>query len=147
MNAGIRIVVVGDATPELVIDGASAAARRQLGVVAWSVLEVIALAGGDEHGAWIARTNVRDLAKRLGVGKDRVAAALRVLRAAGLVVPHSSRDAGSSRFVASLYEARLPVSRTIEASAPTPPPHPEERPARRRDAAAPEVLDLFSTGQ
>ncbi len=147
MNAGIRIVVHGDST-DLTIDGASVAARRELGVVAWSVLEVVALAGGDEDGAWVATTNVRDLAARLGIGKDRVAAALGVLRAAGLVVAHTSRDASTSRFVASRYEVRLPVSRNIEPTASGTLPHNRtqpRRPARRRDTAPPEsarpVLD------
>ena len=78
MNAGIRIVVDGTST-ELAIDGASAAARRSSVSVAWSVLEAVAMAGTAEHGAWVATTNARDLAARLGVGKDRVAAALGVL--------------------------------------------------------------------
>ena len=148
MNAGIRIVVCGDST-YLMIDGASIAARRELGVVAWSVLEAVALAGASEGEAWVATTNARDLAARLGVGKDRVAAALGVLRAAGLVVAHTSRETRTSRFVASRYEVRLPVSRNTEPSASVTPPRPEavRRPARRRDTAPPEALDLFSAGQ
>jgi len=145
VNAGIRIVVHGDST-ELTIDPASVAARRELGVVAWSVLEVVALAGSGEGGAWVTTTNVRDLAERLGIGKDRVAAALGVLCAAGLVVAHTNRDPSRSRFTASRYEVRLPVSRTSEhvASAPRPQPDVARRPTRRRDAAPPEALDLFS---
>lgn len=148
MNAEIRIVAYGDRT-ELVVDVASVAARRKLGVVAWSLLEVVALTGGDEGGAWVATTNVRDLAERLGIGKDRVAAALGALRAAGLVVAHTSRETRTSRFVASRYEVRLPVSRNAEPSASATPPRPEavRRPARRRNAAPPEALDLFSTDQ
>jgi DNA-binding transcriptional ArsR family regulator len=148
VNAGIRIVVDGAST-ELAVDAASVAARRELGVVAWSVLEAVALTGGDEDGAWVATTNVRDLAERLGTGKDRVAAALGVLRAAGLVVAHTSRETRTSRFVASRYEVRIPVSRNIEPSASATPPRPQEvrRPARRRDTAPPEALDLFSASQ
>lgn len=148
MNAGIRIVVHGDSI-DLTLDRASVAARRELGVVAWSVLEVVALAGDDEDGVWVATTNVRDLAARLGIGKDRVATALGVLRAAGLMVAHTSRETTTSRFMASRYEVRLPVSRTIEPTASTPPPQADvaRRPARRLDAAPPETLDLFSAGQ
>lgn len=148
MNAGIRIVVHGDST-NLALDGASVAARRDLGVVAWSVLEVVALAGCDEGGGWVATTNVRDLAERLGIGKDRVAAALGVLRKAGLVVAHTSREARTSRFAASRYEVRLPVPRNIEPIASATPPRPEaaRRPARRRATAPPEALDLFSASQ
>lgn len=149
MNAGIRIVVDGDST-DLMIDVASVAARRELGVVAWSVLEIVALAGQDEDGVWVATTNVRDLAARLGVGKDRVATALGILRTAGLVVPHASRDTSTSRFAASRYEVRLPVSRVSEATAPAGLPRQPDvarQPARRRDAAPPETLDLFSATQ
>ena len=148
MNAGIRIVVHGDST-ELTIDPASVAARRELGVVAWSVLEVVALAGSGEGGAWVTTTNVRDLAERLGIGKDRVAAALGVLRAAGLVVAHTSRESSRSRFVASRYEVRVPVSRNIEQTPSVTPPRPEaaRRPERRRDTAPPEALDLFSASK
>lgn len=145
MSAGIRIISHGDLT-ELTLDPASFAARRKLGVVAWSVLEAVALAGGDEDGAWVATTNVRDLASQLGIGKDRVAAALGVLRAAGLVVANTSRETRTSRFVASRYEVRLPVSRNTEPSSSATPLRPEaaRRPTRRRDTASPEALDLFS---
>ena len=146
MNAGIRIVVCGDST-DLAIDGASNTARKALGVVAWSVLEVVALAGGDEDGAWVATTNVRDLAFRLSIGKDRVAAALGALRAAGLVVAHTSRDASTSRFSVSRYEVRLPVSHSSEPIGSASPPRPAAttRPARRREASPPDTFDLFST--
>jgi hypothetical protein len=105
VTAGLRIIVPGD-TVSLEICGASVAARRELGPVAWSVLEVLALAGCDEDGTWVATTNARDLAGRLGIGKDRAAAALSVLRRAGLVAAHTSRDAATSRFAASRYEMR-----------------------------------------
>lgn len=147
MNTGIRIVVAG-ASPELSIDDASAAARRQLGVVAWSVLEAVALSGSTEDGAWVATTNARDLAAQLGVGKDRVAKALGVLRAAGLVVSHTSRDASTSRFAPSRYEVRLPLAPSHEpvgtdvAHRPPPPPAPR---TRRRATTPPEALDLFSS--
>ena len=147
MNAGIRIVVHDDTT-ELTLDSASVEARRNLGVVAWSVLEVVALAGSDEDGAWVATTNARDLAARLGVGKDRVAAALGVLRAAGLVVIHTSRDTSTSRFAASRYEVRIPVSRASQVptpAAPLPTPEPTGRRTRRRDTTPPDALDLFSS--
>ena len=147
MNAGIRIV--GDrASTELTIDGASASARRQLGVLAWSVLEAVALAGAPEGGAWVATTNARDLAAQLGVGKDRVAAALGVLRAAGLLVSHASRDASTSRFAPSRYEVRLPLTSSRETPVPDMPavrPHPPSPRTRRRDTTPPDALDLFSS--
>ena len=147
MNGGIRIVG-GGASTELAIDPASDAARRQLGVVAWSVLEVVALAGAAEDGAWVATTNARDLAARLGVGKDRVAAALGVLRAAGLVVSHTSRDASTSRFAPSRYEVRLPLTSSREPVGTDLAPRPPHAPAPRTrcgDTAPTEALDLFSS--
>ena len=147
MNAGIRIVVDGAST-ELTVDAASVAARRDLGVVAWSVLELVALAGTDEGGAWVATTNARDLAGRLGVGKDRVAAALGVLRAARLVVAHRGRDASTLRFAASRYEVQVPISPTSHAPTPADssrPPDLAGRRTRRRDTMPPDALDLFSS--
>lgn len=146
MNAGIRIVIDG-AAAELAIDDSSAAVRRQLGVLAWSVLEAVALAGTAEEGAWVATTNVRDLAAQLGVGKDRVASALGVLRAAGLVVSHTSRDASTSRFAPSRYEVRLPLTRSHEpvgTEVEPRPPRPHASRTRRRDTP-PDALDLFSS--
>jgi DNA-binding transcriptional ArsR family regulator len=145
VNAGIRIVVHSGGTT-LEIDGESATARRDLGAVAWSILEALALASAEDHGVWSATTNARELARRLDIGKDRAAAALSTLRRAGLVVAHTNREATTSRFAASHYEVRLPIS-NVEA-APDPVPHPR-RPApsrsRTRDASTPEPLDLFST--
>lgn len=146
MNAGIRIIDHGDHA-SLEISGESVAARRDLGSAAWSVLEILALAGCDEDGVWVATTNARDLAGRLGIGKDRAAAALGVLRRAGLVVAHTSREATTSRFSASRYEVGLPVWRADDAFVPPQAPSRTEAPrprARTRDASTFETLDLFS---
>jgi hypothetical protein len=117
-------------------------------VVAWSVLEVLALTGEDVGGRWVARTNARDLGSRLGIGKDRVAAALHTLRSAGLVVAHTNRDARSARFAASCYDVRLPVSRVDDARESTRvtarPDPPRTRP-RARAASPTETLDLLSS--
>jgi hypothetical protein len=86
-------------------------ARRELGGVTWSVLEVLALMGTDVDGRWVAATNARDLAARLGIGKNRAAASLSALRQAGLVVTHATRDAATARFAPSRYEVQVPVSR------------------------------------
>lgn len=147
MIAGIRIVTDGGSV-ELAVDAASVDARRDLGVVAWSVLELVALAGTKEGGVWVATTNARDLAGRLGVGKDRVAAALGVLRAAGLVVARTSRDASTSRFAPSRYEVRLPLTPSREPVGSEVEPRPPRPPAprtRRRDTTPPDALDLFSS--
>ena len=146
MNTGIRILVHDDRVT-LEIGPESTGARREVAAVAWSVLELLALTSDDVDGRRVATTNARDLATRLGIGKDRAAAALRALRAAGLVVPHSGRDATTSRFAASCYEVRLSVAHVDddparnEALPERETPHPR---ARTRAAATSETLDLFS---
>jgi hypothetical protein len=110
VNAGLTVRVEASG-PSVRVSQESAAARRDLGALAWAVLETLALAGTfDEDGRWITLTNARDLGRRLGVGKDRAAAALLTLRQAGLVVSHIGRTAGSARFAPSRYEVRVPVS-------------------------------------
>ncbi len=127
MIVGVTIVVDADGNAELVVGTESVDARRELGVVAWSVLEVLALGGSlDGSGRWVANSNVREIGQRLGIGKDRAAAALTVLRGAGLVVAQVGRDRGS-RFAPSCYEVRLPVSRNTDTE-PLPPVEPEVRP-------------------
>ena len=89
----------------------SAAAHRELSAISWVALETLALQGAwDAAGRWVATSNVRDLGQRLGIGKDRAAAALAELRRAGLVVAHIGRDARSARFSQSRYEVCIPVS-------------------------------------
>jgi hypothetical protein len=145
VNPGIRIVGHGDGV-RLEIGSDSNAARRELGLVAWSVLELLALAGEDVDGRWIAMSNAREIASRLGIGKDRAASALGTLREAGLVVAQTSRDASSSRFAAGCYEVRLPVSDHGEAREPRRlPPQPDASRARTRARSSTEALDLFSS--
>ena len=147
MNPGLRIVVRGDAA-HLEVHASAEVARRELGAVTWSVLEVLALAGQVVDGRWVATTNARDIATRLGIGKNAAAAALSSLRSAGLVVAHASRDATTARFAAGSYEVRVPVSRlenTREPVGETPrSPAPRTR-TRARDASPSEPLDLFSS--
>jgi hypothetical protein len=149
VNAGIRIVVHAGG-PRLEIDEASEAARRELGAVAWSILETLALSGTEEQGVWMMTTNARDLGHRLDIGKDRAAAALGTLRRAGLVVAHTTRETTTSRFTASRYEVQLPLS-TIESQQDAPaetvpaPTRPTRSRSRARADATTERLDLFST--
>jgi hypothetical protein len=66
------VVVNGDGAVELRVDAGSTDTRRELGVAAWSVLEVLALGGAvDGSGRWMTHSNARDLALTLGIGKDR----------------------------------------------------------------------------
>ena len=111
MNPGTVVVVHGSGTVELRVDAGSIEVRRELGVVAWSVLEVLALGGAvNDAGRWMVYSNARDLAGSLGIGKDRAAAALADLRRVGLIVAHVERDQRSARFARSRYEVRIPVS-------------------------------------
>jgi hypothetical protein len=147
VNTGIRIIAQHDRV-RLEIGAESTTARLELGAVAWSALELLALTSHNLDGRRVAATNARDLAVRLGTGKDRAAAALRVLRTAGLVMPQAGRDATTSRFAASSYEVRLPVARIDDtiASEEVLPSREAPRPrTRTRAATTPETLDLFST--
>jgi hypothetical protein len=140
-------IVINRGVVALELSAESESARRELGPVAWSVLETLALAGHEVDGQWMATTNARDLARRLGIGKDRAAAALRTLRDAGLVVTTTSRDAKSARFAASSYEIHLPVSADADTwpveLATTRPS--TTRASRRHHSPPPETLDLFSS--
>lgn len=82
--------------------------RRELGPVACSVLEDVALASEpDQAGVLVARISVRSVATHLGIGKDRAAAALRRLCGAGLLVCRESERGTSGTFGRALYELRL----------------------------------------
>ena len=120
MNVGIVVAVNGNGTVELRVDPGSGEVRRELGVAAWSVLELLALGGAaDDTGRWMIYSNARDLARSLGIGKDRAAAALADLRRAGLIAAHVERDQRSARFARSRYEVRIPVSHDTDTALPT----------------------------
>lgn len=91
--------VDGDA--RLVVLPSSISTLRTLGHVAWNALEVLALRARRQDGAWTVDANVRSLAADLGVCRDRSAAALRCLVAAGLVDHRPCRAGG--RYTASGY--------------------------------------------
>ena len=105
--------------------------------------------------AWLS-TNVRQLGVALGLSKDTVARALRVLIRAGLVERVDERDAGSGRFGAVVYRVdRAAAGLTITDSQPTPTavpsgsrrqatPSRSPRPNRPTTSASSiEQLDLF----
>ena len=146
MKPGLQIVVEAGAV-RLEITSESDVARRDLGGVAWSVLETLAFAGREVDGRWVATTNARDLAQRLGIGKDRAARALITLRHAGLVVARTSRDTKTARFGASSYEIHVPVSSDADTLAvePATTRPSTTRASRRRHTPPPETLDLFSS--
>ncbi len=142
------VVIDGDGRVELRVDAGSAEVRREVGVAAWSVLEVLALGGSvDGSGRWMSYSNARDLAASFGIGKDRAAAALSTLRRAGLIAAHIERDQRSARFARRRYEVRIPVLHGTDTALPATIDEPvrsartatRARPAR----AADHTLNLF----
>jgi hypothetical protein len=111
------IVMIGtDGQVELRLGPESRLLRERLGMTAWVALEALVLAAEPESsGGVTVAASARDLAGKLGIGKDRAAAALTVLRDAGLLVPVASIACGSGRFAAHRYVIRLPVSREADA--------------------------------
>jgi hypothetical protein len=108
--SGVRVVVRPKGA-EIRVDCASDDLVREVGPLAWVAFERMLLAGhSDGDGGWEIATSARDLATRLGVGKDRAADALARLRRAGLIVLHMQRDRSTSRFSANRYELRVSVS-------------------------------------
>lgn len=95
-KAGIGLTVVGSSVdPGLLVTSRSASMRRELGPVAWSALELLALrAEHTSDGALIATLVVRELAQQLGVGRDAAAKAMGSLRKAGLISPAQQRARG-----------------------------------------------------
>lgn len=81
------------------VDPAAAPLRREVGAVAWFVLEELVLLAGAGS---VVKTGVRDLAGRLSLNKDTVARALVRLKAGGVVVAEpQANEAG--RFGGILY--------------------------------------------
>jgi len=93
-----RCITLGDAAPML---------RRNVGPLAWSVLEVLAEHGCANRGFTVSRRSVRDLARELGLANDTVARALRRLASASLVVHEADRES-SGRFGAGRYVLTVP---------------------------------------
>jgi hypothetical protein len=146
VNAGMVVVINGDGRVELRVDAGSAAVRREVGVAAWSVLEVLALGGAvDASGRWMTYGNARDLAASLGIGKDRAAAALSKLRRAGLIAARVGRDQRSARFARSRYEVRIVVSHATDTAPATiaEPVRPAAPLRSRRAHATDNSLNLF----
>ncbi len=74
--------------------------RKQLGLAAWIALEELVLeAVVERDGTLTVAASARDLAERLGIGKDRAAAALATLRTVRVIVAVNAERDRSSRFV------------------------------------------------
>lgn len=116
--SGLGVALV-DAEPRLVVTRASCVLRRDLGPVAWSVLEVLVLeARVGTDGRLVAQLGARQLAKAVGVGKDTAARGLLLLRRREMVSIEEQR-AGNGRFCGGRYAINLAVSLktdTVQAS-------------------------------
>lgn len=97
----------------LIIDNEAASVRRELGPLAWFVLEELALSSDRPAGVGPrARVGVRDLAASLGMSKDTVARGLARLIETGVATRVVGRS-GTGRFASSHYEVHLPVGVTL----------------------------------
>jgi hypothetical protein len=69
----------------LLVGAESRTWRRELGALAWAVLEELAICAHLDGQGWVAPTGVRDVAVAIGVTKDTAARAVAALGAAGLL--------------------------------------------------------------
>jgi DNA-binding transcriptional ArsR family regulator len=137
--------IVGRAEPFAKVLPSSPAVKRAVGLMAWAVLEDIALdAPIDDRGRLVAETTVRRIAANLGLNKDTVTKHLGRLREHGFVFQEESREVASGRYEPCRYV--LDPSACIERFTVTPPR--SRKPADPRpnptDTVTPPVSD--STG-
>jgi hypothetical protein len=112
--------IIGRAEPFAKVFPSSRAVKRSVGAIAWVILEDIALdARIDEAGRLVAETNVRRLAKNLGLATNTVTKHLGRLRDHGFVLHEEHREAGSGMYAASRYV--LDPSACLERFTHTPP--------------------------
>jgi hypothetical protein len=118
----------------IVLPGA-ARLRRAVGPTAWVVLEAL-LQNAEPTSAdeYIARRSIRDLAADLGLAKDTVARALRVLRDVGLI-SHDQHRADAGTFDPGRYAISMPIGVVMSAPLITPSPSAEPRTTKRATTA------------
>ncbi|WP_052665360.1 helix-turn-helix domain-containing protein [Nitriliruptor alkaliphilus] len=96
--------VVGRAEPFAKVFPSSRAVKRAVGPTAWVILEDIALdAHLDGEGRLVASTNVRRIARNLGVSRNTVAKHLGRLREHGFVLHEEVRAGADGRFSTARY--------------------------------------------
>lgn len=100
----------------LVVDAASVELRQALGPTSWMVLEELLLRSSGAADECVARVSVRAFAASLGLAKDTVARAIRLLRDAGIVTAAQQRTTAGA-FDTGTY--LLAVPDCIALSAPT----------------------------
>ena len=139
---------LSDHTRPLTLGPAANTMRRDLGPIAWAVLECVAAAAVDHAGVTVSYISVRGVADELGLAKDTVARALRRLADEQLVA-HVPARADDGRFGPSHYRLTIPPDVFIrEAASPSAPalrPAPG-RPARPSRPAQLSLLEAPSAG-
>lgn len=96
--------IIGRSEPFAKVFPSSRVVKRAVGLVAWGVLEDIALdAYLDANGRLVAETSVRRIARNLGLNKDTVTRHLAKLREYGFVMHEENRDDGSGRYAICRY--------------------------------------------
>ena len=96
--------IIGRAEPYAKVFPSSRHVKRAVGVMAWAILEDIALdAHIDQAGRLVATTNVRRIADNLGVSKNTVATHLCRLRDAGFVLHEEGDHDDTGRYTVSRY--------------------------------------------
>jgi hypothetical protein len=91
--------IVGRAEPFAKVFASSRAVKRAVGLVAWAILEDIALdAHLDDAGRLIATTNVRRIAANLAINKDTAARHLARLRDYGFVLQEEGGQSPSGQW-------------------------------------------------
>ncbi len=106
---GITLVHDDHGLVEVRVDATSAETLQVMGPIAWVAFVTLALAGHDDGGVWVTRVASRDLAARLGIGRDRAATALIVLRRHGLIIEPRDPRRGS-RFTDAYCELRVTIA-------------------------------------
>ncbi|WP_052665092.1 hypothetical protein [Nitriliruptor alkaliphilus] len=130
--------IIGRAEPFAKVFPSSREVKRAVGLVAWAILEDIALdARLDDAGRLVSTTNVRRIAANLGINKDTAAKHLARLRDYGFVLQEEGRQGPSGRWEACRYV--LDPSACLERFTHTPTSTSRGRPARHpvADRAAP----------
>ncbi|MGH9030525.1 MAG: hypothetical protein ACRDZV_00215 [Acidimicrobiia bacterium] len=107
------------------IDARCQQLRRDVGPVAWLVLEELALDARSDGDALFVPTSVRELAAAVSLNKDTVARAVAVLVRLGVVEHHQPASGG--RFGAGCYRLTLPAGLDVIRDDTTVPPPPHTR--------------------
>jgi hypothetical protein len=124
----------------LVVDvDVAPAVRATVGPTAWFVLEALAERCPPRCSSAELEVSTRLLGATLGLSKDSVARALRVLTSRGLVRRTDQRDPRSGRFLASAYQIDLAAAGLAVDDGGAASPHDPD--ARRR------ALDIDPVGQ